>query len=367
MSDIEVKNLRKRLGQIDAIQDVSLNIKSGSFTCILGPSGCGKTTLLRMIAGLEGASSGHICIGGRVVDDPMRNRFVPADQRGVGLVFQSYALWPHMTVAQNVAFGLSLQRQSAALRTKRTAEMLATMRISDLADRYPAQLSGGQQQRVALARTMALAPKVLLLDEPLSNLDASLRLAMRAELAHLHRSFGTTIVFVTHDQWEAMTLATDIIVLAGGTVQQMGSAMEVYDQPANRFVADFIGNPPINIFPAGSPVALSLIPPWVSRPNSITAGLRPEAMDVIAQDAGAAGIVGALGAQVSALIPTGGSWIVEMVLNLGGAPVLHATTARPSVQVGQLVAIIPQASGVHLFAPDGQRLTILSPDQKEKS
>ena len=367
MSDIELKNLSKSFGQGNAVADISLTIRAGSFTCILGPSGCGKTTLLRMIAGLEQASAGQISIGGRMVDDPAQNRFVPPDQRGVGLVFQSYALWPHMTVAQNVDFGLSVQRQSAALRQARIAEMLATLRISDLADRYPAQLSGGQQQRVALARTMALAPQVLLLDEPLSNLDASLRLAMRAELAHLHRSFGTTIVFVTHDQWEAMTLATDIIVLADGAVQQMGSAIEVYDQPASRFVAEFIGNPPINVFPAGSPAAIALIPPQVSQPNSITASLRPEAMDVIAQDGDTAQIAGALDASVTALIPTGGSWIVEMALNLGGAPVLHATSARPRVHVGQPVAILPQASGVHLFAPDGQRLPILSPAQKEKT
>ncbi len=367
MSDIDLKNLTKSFGRGNAVSNVSIKISAGSFTCILGPSGCGKTTLLRMIAGLEQASAGQISIGGRIVDDPAQNQFVPPDQRGIGLVFQSYALWPHMTVAQNVAFGLSLQRQNARQRAERTDEMMATLRITDLADRYPAQLSGGQQQRVALARTLALAPKVLLLDEPLSNLDASLRLAMRAELAHLHRSFGTTIVFVTHDQWEAMTLATDIIVLADGTVQQMGRAVEIYDKPASRFVAEFVGNPPINIFPAGSPAAIALIPPKISEPNSITASLRPEAMDLIGQDVDPAQIAGALDARVTALIPTGGSWIVEMALNLGGAPVLYATSARPSLQVGQPVAIIPQASGIHLFAPNGQRLPILSPAQKEKT
>jgi iron(III) transport system ATP-binding protein len=368
MSDIDLKNLTKSFGQGNAVADISLAIKAGSFTCILGPSGCGKTTLLRMIAGLERASAGQISIGGRVVDDAAQNRFVPPDQRGVGLVFQSYALWPHMTVAQNVAFGLSLQRQSARQRAKRTDEMLVTLRISDLADRYPAQLSGGQQQRVALARTMALAPQVLLLDEPLSNLDAALRLAMRAELAHLHRSFGTTIVFVTHDQWEAMTLATDIIVLADGAVQQMGSASEVYDQPASRFVAEFVGNPPINIFLAGSPAARALIPPQVLGADGITAALRPEAMDVAALDSPApkAAHGGAvLGAHVVAVIPTGGSWIVEMALNLGGASVLQATSLRPSLSARQPVTITPHATGLHFFAPDGRRWPIASPAQKE--
>ena len=224
MPEIEITALSKSFGKAAAVQNVSLTVRDGSFTCILGPSGCGKTTLLRMLAGLEEASAGQIRIGGRLVDDPAQGTFVPPEQRGVGLVFQSYALWPHMTVAQNVEFGLRLQRLAAPARRARTEAMLDTLRITELADRYPAQLSGGQQQRVALARTLALAPQVLLLDEPLSNLDASLRLAMRAELARLHREFGTTIVFVTHDQWEAMTLATDIAVLAKGEVQQTGTA-----------------------------------------------------------------------------------------------------------------------------------------------
>lgn len=359
MPDITLKNLSKTFGQSYAIRDVSLTIQDGSFTCILGPSGCGKTTLLRMIAGLEEATTGEISIGGRAVDAPARGTFVAPDQRGVGLVFQSYALWPHMTVAQNVEFGLTLQRSSAEARRARVAAMLDTLRIADLADRYPSQLSGGQQQRVALARSMALAPKVLLLDEPLSNLDAALRLAMRAELTRLHREFGTTIVFVTHDQWEAMTLATDIVVLAGGEVQQIGPAIDIYDAPRTRFVAEFIGNPPINVFAAGSLAATALTPQQMGQPANTTVGLRPEAVQI-----STAASAGALAATVTALIPTGGSWIVEMSLQDGGTSVLHAAPTRPEIILSQRVFITPNPAGLHFFGPDGRAIPI-SESQKE--
>lgn len=362
MPDIVIEHLTKTFGTGHAVKDVSLTIRDGSFTCILGPSGCGKTTLLRMIAGLEQTSAGRIGIGARVVDDAARGTFVPPEQRGVGLVFQSYALWPHMTVAQNVAFGLRLQRADAAARRARTDAMLDMLRITELADRYPAQLSGGQQQRVALARTLALAPQVLLLDEPLSNLDAALRLAMRAELARLHREFGTTIVFVTHDQWEAMTLATDIAVMAKGEVQQTGSATAIYEKPASRFVAEFIGNPPINIFAAGSDAALALIPAGVADATRMTVGLRPEAMQLSPQGDGLS-----LAATVTALIPTGGSWIVEMALQRGGTPVLHTSLQRPALVQMQPVFITPQPEGTHFFAPDGQSLPSLSLRQKENT
>jgi iron(III) transport system ATP-binding protein len=359
MPDITLQNLSKTFGSGHAVQNISLTIKDGSFTCILGPSGCGKTTLLRMIAGLEQATTGEISIGGQLVDAPARGRFVAPDQRGVGLVFQSYALWPHMTVAQNVEFGLSLQRMSAEARRARVAAMLDTLRIADLANRYPSQLSGGQQQRVALARSMALAPKVLLLDEPLSNLDAALRLAMRAELTRLHREFGTTIVFVTHDQWEAMTLATDIVVLAGGMVQQIGPAIDIYDAPGTRFVAEFIGNPPINIFAAGSPAAAALIPQHLGPPANVTVGLRPEAVQI-----SATAFPASLEATVTALIPTGGSWIVEMSLQDGGTSVLHAAPNRPDFTPSQRVFITPKPDGLHFFGPDGRAISV-SPMQKE--
>lgn len=360
MPDIVIEHLTKTFDKGHAVKDISLTIRDGSFTCILGPSGCGKTTLLRMIAGLERSTAGRIGIGARVVDDAAQGTFVPPEQRGVGLVFQSYALWPHMTVAQNVAFGLRLQRMDAAARRARTDVMLDTLRITELADRYPAQLSGGQQQRVALARTLALAPQVLLLDEPLSNLDAALRLAMRAELARLHREFGTTIVFVTHDQWEAMTLATDIAVMAKGEVQQTGTASAIYDKPASRFVAEFIGNPPINIFAAGSDAALALIPAGVTDAARVTVGLRPEAMEISTRGDGLS-----LAATVTALIPTGGSWVVELALQRGGTPVLHTSLQRPVLAPMQPVFITPQPEGTHFFAADGNCLPGLSLRKKE--
>lgn len=351
MPEIVIDKLSKSFGNTHAVHDVSLTVKAGSFTCILGPSGCGKTTLLRMIAGLEGASAGQIRIGGRLVDDPVQGTFVPPEQRGVGLVFQSYALWPHMTVVQNVEFGLRLQRLDAPARRARTAAMLDTLRITELAGRYPAQLSGGQQQRVALARALALAPKVLLLDEPLSNLDASLRLAMRAELVRLHREFGTTIVFVTHDQWEAMTLATDIAVLAGGEVQQTGSASVIYERPATRFVAEFIGSPPINILAADSSAALALIPQGMPERDHITVGLRPEAVRISDRPG-----PGSLAATVTAVLPTGGSWIVETATQAGGISVVCTTLSRPTFTPMQPVLLEPQNDGMHLFAPNGRRL-----------
>lgn len=356
MPDILIENLSKSYGKAPAVQDVSLQIKDGSFTCILGPSGCGKTTLLRMIAGLETAKAGKITLADRVLDDPASNIFVPPGQRGVGLVFQSYALWPHMRVSENIAFGLRLARYSPTAQRKRVAEMLDILQITELADRYPAQLSGGQQQRVALARTLALAPKILALDEPLSNLDATLRLAMRAELARLHREFGTTIVFVTHDQWEAMTLASDIIVMAAGRVQQSGTPSAIYDTPANQFIATFIGNPPINIFPAASPAALALTAQTMPDRAQITVGLRPEAMAVCTTPQ-----PGALAAKVTAVIPTGGAWITEMALLTGGAPVLHCSLARPDFLPKQPVFISPHRADLHGFAADGQRMPHFTP------
>ncbi|WP_106745840.1 ABC transporter ATP-binding protein [Yoonia maritima] len=339
MPQIDITHLTKRFGaDAPAVDDVSFTVEDGSFTCILGPSGCGKSTLLRMIAGLERASEGEIAVDGTVVDGPRQGLFTPPETRGVGLVFQSYALWPHMTVEDNIAFGLKVQRMSTQARKARVAEMIETLQIGGLERRYPSQLSGGQQQRVALARTLALAPKVLLLDEPLSNLDAALRLHMRAELARLHREFGTTIVFVTHDQWEAMTLATHIAVVSEGRLQQMGTANDIYDRPAHRFVAEFIGNPQINIFEAGSAMARKL-------GTDMTVAWRPETVTLA--DVG-------LPARVRAVLPTGGSWIVELDLPEHRAPLLMSTNRRPDIAPGQAVTIAPPTE-LHLFDAGGQR------------
>jgi multiple sugar transport system ATP-binding protein len=244
---IEFENVTKRYGGSPAVDGVSLAIEAGEFLTLLGPSGCGKTTLLRCLAGLEVPDEGRIVIGDRVVFDARRGILVAPGQREVGLVFQSYALWPHMTVEQNIAFGLETRRLGRDEVHRRVAGALAEVRLPGVERRYPGELSGGQQQRVALARMLASRPPVFLLDEPLSNLDARLRTDMRAELKHLHHGTGATTVYVTHDQLEALTMSTRIAVFDKGRLQQVGTPDEVYRTPANLFVADFIGHPKINL------------------------------------------------------------------------------------------------------------------------
>jgi spermidine/putrescine ABC transporter ATP-binding subunit len=233
---IELRHATKRYGDAVALDDVSMVIHPGEFFCLLGPSGCGKTTTLNLIGGFLPLTSGDLLIEGRTVND------LPPHKRNVNTVFQNYALFPHMTVAQNVAFGLRMEKLSKADIGQRTGEYLELVGLSGLASRLPSQMSGGQQQRVALARALAKRPAVLLLDEPLGALDLKLRKQMQTELARIHRQVGTTFVFVTHDQEEALSMATRIAIMSNGTVLQQGSPREVYDRPANRFVADFVGD-----------------------------------------------------------------------------------------------------------------------------
>lgn len=248
MLGIEIKNVSKSYdGKEYAVENLNLSIAPGAFLCLLGPSGCGKTTTLRMIAGLEHVDSGTLLIDDKPVDAPGEGVFVQPEKRKLGLVFQSYALWPHMTVEENVAFGLRMKGASKEERVSKVQESLKLLQIAQYGSRYPAELSGGQQQRVALARMLAVEPDVLLLDEPLSNLDAALRLEMRSELKQLHNRLGNTIVFVTHDQLEAMSLATDIAVMNAGKLEQYGPPMEVYRKPRTEFVAKFVGSPPMNM------------------------------------------------------------------------------------------------------------------------
>lgn len=250
MHSIELVHVTKRFGSVVAVDDLSLSIPPGSFVTLLGPSGCGKTTALRMIAGLEEPDGGDILIDGKVVYSHDRAVFVPPAQRGLGLVFQSYALWPHMTVQQNVAYGLEQAHRPKAEIKQRVVEILGDLQIGEMQDRYPQEMSGGQQQRVALARMLAPRPGIFLLDEPLSNLDARLRVDMRSELKRLHRDQGATAVYVTHDQLEALTMSTHIAVLRAGKLQQYATPAQVYRVPANLFVADFIGSPKINLLDA---------------------------------------------------------------------------------------------------------------------
>ena len=247
MPKIELKNITKKFGgSFTAVDNLSITIEDGDFVTLLGPSGCGKTTTLRQIAGLETPTSGEILIDGNVVFSSEKMIDVSPSKRNCGFLFQNYALWPHMTVKQNIAFGLENMKWKKEDIDARVKELLSLLKIEEFGSRYPAELSGGQQQRVAIARTLATNPKVLLMDEPLSNLDAKLRMEMRTELKRLHRETGATFVYVTHDQLEAMTLATKICLLKDGHLQQFDPPLTVYNKPANTFVADFVGSPTIN-------------------------------------------------------------------------------------------------------------------------
>ena len=246
MPEIILKNVSKRFGKFVAVDNLNLNIESNSFITLLGPSGCGKTTTLRMIAGLETPTEGMISIDGKVVFDADAGINLPPIKRDVGFLFQNYALWPHMTVYQNIAFGLENLKWDKQKIRSRVNELLAMLKIEQFEKRYPSELSGGQQQRVAIARTLAPGPKVLFMDEPLSNLDAKLRMEMRTELKRLHRDTDSTFVYVTHDQLEAMTLSTNVCIMEKGILQQFAPPLEMYNNPANLFVADFMGNPTMN-------------------------------------------------------------------------------------------------------------------------
>lgn len=363
MPTIGLKSICKSYdkGGVMAVADLNLEISDGDFMCLLGPSGCGKTTTLRMIAGLENLTAGEISVGDRVFDAADKGVFVPPEKRDMGLVFQSYALWPHMTIEGNTDFGLRLRKVPKKEREERVSHVMKTLGIEEYRDRYPSQLSGGQQQRVALARMLAVNPEVLLLDEPLSNLDARLRLEMRTELKRIHAEFGTTIVFVTHDQWEAMTLATRIAVMSRGTLQQVGTPEDIYDRPANRFVAEFVGNPPINIIELGEGYAgrlqesartfLSGHGTGADPVSSI--GLRPESIR-LSKNAEASSPGDLTGhAKLSAVLPTGGNWILELTC---GEQKLHASThIAPLWAVGEDLTFSAAGEALHVFDQEGLR------------
>src|ERR1700693_3579801 len=241
MSTLEIRSLRKRFGSLEILKGIDISLEQGGFLVLVGPSGCGKSTLLNTIAGLESISSGEILIGGQVVND------LHPSKRDIAMVFQSYALYPNMSVGENIAFGMEMRGVPKPEREKAVSTVAKTLQIEHLLGRRPSQLSGGQRQRVAMGRALVRQPRVFLFDEPLSNLDAKLRVDMRVEIKRLHQVTGTTIVYVTHDQIEAMTLATKIAVLKDGELQQVGTPHEVYNRPANLFVADFMGSPSMNL------------------------------------------------------------------------------------------------------------------------
>ena len=250
MPQIILEHVTKKFDKFVAVDDLNMVIEDRGFVTLLGPSGCGKTTTLRMIAGLETPTSGRILIDGKPVYDSQKGINLPPNKRDIGFLFQNYALWPHMTVYENIAFGLEMLKWDKAAIRKRVDELLALLKIEPFEKRYPSELSGGQQQRVAIARTLAPSPKVLFMDEPLSNLDAKLRQEMRAELKRLHSDTNSTFVYVTHDQLEAMTLSTQVCLMNEGLLQQYAPPLTIYNAPANLFVAEFVGNPTMNFIPA---------------------------------------------------------------------------------------------------------------------
>ncbi|MFO1038700.1 MAG: sn-glycerol-3-phosphate ABC transporter ATP-binding protein UgpC [Geminicoccaceae bacterium] len=350
MADIHVSKLRKSFGPVDVIKGVDLDIKSREFIVFVGPSGCGKSTLLRLVAGLEEATSGDISIDNRIVND------LPPSERGIAMVFQSYALYPHMTVYDNMAFGLRLAKAEQGTIEERVRNAARILQMEHLLERRPKELSGGQRQRVAIGRAIVRDPRVFLFDEPLSNLDAALRVQMRVEIAKLHHELTATMIYVTHDQVEAMTLADRIVVLDGGTVRQFGSPLDLYQHPDNKFVAAFIGSPRMNFVPVQMtddgvkvPGGSTLKVPanGKAQAGDWSLGLRPEHLLLggggDGEISGKIITVEQLGAESYVYVDAG---LPEMlIVKTHGSPGLHA---NEPVRVG-----IP-AGACYLFDPTGR-------------
>ncbi|SCX86220.1 ABC transporter ATP-binding protein [Microvirga guangxiensis] len=361
MADVVLKNVRKTFGRTHVIHGVDLDIRDGEFIVFVGPSGCGKSTLLRLIAGLEDITSGELFIGGERVND-----LAPA-KRGIAMVFQSYALYPHMSVYDNMAFGLELAKSSKADIDSKVREAARMLQIDNLLDRKPRQLSGGQRQRVAIGRAIVRDPKVFLFDEPLSNLDAALRVQTRIEIAKLHTDTRATMIYVTHDQVEAMTLADRIVVLNAGRVEQVGTPLELYHRPANLFVAGFLGSPQMNFIPctvshigpdgvqvqlpkAGS-ITVPVSPEGLRMNETVTLGIRPDHMKLSPQ--------GTLTGRIELVEELGENHL--LYVNVGGER--HLTIREPGDahhEAGQEVALALAPESCHLFRESGEALPFLS-------
>jgi ABC-type sugar transport system ATPase subunit len=354
MARIELRDLRKRFGGVAVIHGVDLTIESGELVVFVGPSGCGKSTLLRLIAGLEDISGGELLIAGRRVNA------LPPAKRGVAMVFQSYALYPHLDVFENMAFGLRLAELGRAEIERRVRATAATLELTPLLDRLPRQLSGGQRQRVAIGRAIVREPEVFLFDEPLSNLDAALRVQMRLELAKLHQRLTATTIYVTHDQVEAMTLADRIIVLNAGRIEQVGSPLELYNRPANLFVAGFIGSPRMNVLTAaiepsrGGAIARLAggiaveVPVSATRAVQGSLGLRPERLTI-------GGGAVSLPARIDIVEQLGEAQFVHAVLD-GGAPITLKVPGQRPLARGAEITIGVDPATAHLFGADGNAM-----------
>ncbi|MGI6852357.1 ABC transporter ATP-binding protein [Mesorhizobium sp. 1B3] len=348
MADVVIDGVVKRFGNLSVIKEVSARVEDGEFTILVGPSGCGKSTLLRMIAGLEDIDGGAIAIDGTVV-----NKMRPKD-RDIAMVFQNYALYPHLNVRKNMGFSLSLNRVPAGEIERRVNQAAEILALRQLLDRYPRQLSGGQRQRVAMGRAIVREPKVFLFDEPLSNLDAKLRVQMRAEIKALHAKLGTTMIYVTHDQIEAMTMADKIIVMRDGRIEQVGAPIELYNHPCNTFVAQFIGSPSMNLvdgrvengfFLLGEGLRLPFPAPLREAGNAVQCGFRPEHVS-IDNESGLPGIV-------EVVEPTGAE--TQVHLRIGRQQVICSFRDYLAVNPGDELRIRPDLKRIHLFDAGGNR------------
>jgi multiple sugar transport system ATP-binding protein len=358
MASVTIATVKKQFGPVEILHGVDIEVPDGSFTVLVGPSGCGKSTLLRMIAGLEEISGGEIRIGNKRVNE------LPPKQRDIAMVFQNYALYPHMSVRDNMAFSLMLAKQDEPTikgKVGRAAEILG---LTSLLDRFPRQLSGGQRQRVAMGRAIVRDPQVFLFDEPLSNLDAKLRVAMRTEIKELHQRLKTTSIYVTHDQIEAMTMGDQIVVMKDGHIEQTGSPLELYDRPANTFVAGFIGSPAMNFLPgtlrrAGGEAHVELADgSRVAAPRSaagsdgqpVLLGTRPEHLSL-----GGAGAAGTVPTEVVVVEPTGADTLVSC--RHQGTELSVVFRERHSFTPGSIIHLLPDEGHAHLFdAASGARL-----------
>jgi len=362
---VEIANVTKVFGDVVAVDNVSLTIEEKDFLILLGPSGCGKTTILRMIAGLEIPTSGEIFLKDRCVFSSRKGIFVPARERGVGLVFQSYALWPHMNVFENVAFGLKVKRMKSEVTRERVNRVLSYMRLDGMEIRYPQEMSGGEQQRVALARMLVSEPDIFLMDEPLSNLDAKLRLEMRAEIKNIHYQTGATTVYVTHDQIEGQTMANRIAVIDNGVIQQIDRPKKVYHRPSNLFVADFIGSPPINKVEGTLVIRgnaedgtvevknelFSLVTAYknVRTGTDVVAAIRPENISVVSEPG-----MNTIEVEVQTILPSG----PETILQVRYDRILFSIliTREVDLEVGQKISIFFPPEHILLFDEHSESL-----------
>lgn len=341
----------RRPSQVHVVKGADLEIKDGEFMVLVGPSGCGKSTTLRMVAGLEDVSKGEIRIGDRVVND------VSPKDRDIAMVFQSYALYPHMTVGENMAFGLKLRKYPAAEIEQRVSEAAALLDITHLLGRRPKELSGGQRQRVAMGRAIVRRPQVFLMDEPLSNLDAKLRVQMRAELQRLHHKLGVTTIYVTHDQTEAMTLGDRIVIMKDGHILQCDTPLKLYKEPADLFVAGFIGSPGMNFLKANATGGRLEHPdfslPWTAAAQGeVTVGVRPQALSVGQRDGAIA-----LSTRLDVIEPLGSENFLVCRLEKSGQTVTVRTEAGQRFAIGDAVPLCFDADAIHVFGADGQALT----------